>query len=75
MPFLFSLLLDIGQKPHEAGAFDCGFHGSLLLGGEASALAALDAAVRIDELAQEINVFVIDVSDVILCENVGHNYI
>jgi len=60
------LFLDIGQKPHEASALHRCLYRALLLGGKARALPAHNAAVRIDELAQKVDVFVIDVPDVIL---------
>ena len=64
------LLSDIGEEPHEAGALHGGFDRALLFGGEARALAAHDAAVRVHELLQEISVFVVDVPDVILGKDV-----
>ena len=45
---------------------------ALLLGREARALATHDATVRVDELFQEIDVFVVDVADVILCKDICH---
>lgn len=68
------LFLNEGKEAHEASALDRGFDGSLLLGGESALFAAHDATVRIDELLQEVDVFVIDVLNVILRENVvGHS--
>lgn len=68
--------MDEWEEPHEARAFDRGFDGALLLGGESALAAAHDAAVRIDELLQKVDVFVVDVLNVILCENVvRHTYI
>ena len=64
------LLLDEGQKPHEARAFDGGFDGALLLRREIRSLSAHHASVRIDELLQKIHVFVVDVADVILRKDV-----
>ena len=68
--FLFSLLLDVREKPHEASTLHCRFHRALLLGREARLAAIHHAAVRIDEILQEINVFVINVLDVVLRQNV-----
>ncbi len=62
--------MDEREESHEAGAFDGGFDGTLLLGSEPALLAAHDATVRVDELLQEIDIFVVDVADVILRENV-----
>ena len=67
-----TLFLYIREEPHEARAFDGGFYRALLLGGEACATTTYDAAVRIYKLLQEIDVFVIDVLDVILCKDVVH---
>ena len=67
-----NLLLNIRKKAHEARALHCCFYRALLLGGEAGALTTHDAAVRIDELLEKIDIFVVDVSDVILGKNVGH---
>ncbi len=67
------LLLDKGQKPHEPRSLDGGFDGALLLGGEAALSAAHDAAMRINELLQEVDIFVIDMLNIILSQNiVGH---
>ena len=60
------LLLDEGQKPHEARAFDGGFDGALLLRREIRSLPAHHASVRIDELLEEVDILVVDVLDVIL---------
>ncbi len=73
LPLIQKLLLDVGQKPHEAGAFDRLFYRALLLGGEAATLSRHDAAVRIHELLEQIDVFVIDMLNIILCENVCHS--
>ena len=66
LPLIQKLFLDIGQKPHEASSLYSRFYGSLLFGGEAGSFAALDTTVWVDELPQEIDVFVIDVTDIIL---------
>jgi len=66
----FVLLLHVREKSHEAGAFDCGFYCALLFGGEACALAAHDAAVRIYELLQEVCVLIVYVAYVVLREDV-----
>ncbi len=72
----YQLFLDEWEEAHEAGAFDGGFYGALLLGGKPRTFAGHDAAVRIDELLQEIDVFVVDVLDIILGENVvAHRFI
>jgi len=64
------------EEAHEARTFDRGFDGTLLLGGQAAFLAAHDATVRIDELLQEVDIFVIDVLNVILREDVvAHNFV
>ena len=68
----FKLFLHVRKQSHESCALDCGLDGALLLGGEPPSLAADHAAVRIDELLQEINVFVVDVLDIILSENIRH---
>lgn len=64
--FLFSLFLDIGQKSHEASTLHRLLDCSLLLCGKTRALSAHDASVRIDELPQEVNVFVVDVLNIVL---------
>ncbi len=65
--------MNVRKQAHEAGALYGGLHCTLLLGGEPRALAAQDATMRIDELLQEIDVFVINVSNVVLREDViGH---
>ena len=70
------LFLNEWQETHEASTLDGGFDCALLLGRETALAAAHDAAVRIDELLQEVNVFVVDVSDVILCEDVvAHGFV
>src|SRR3989344_7177609 len=67
------LLLNKGQKPHKPRTLDSGFYCTLLLGGEPDLGASHNAPVRIDELLEQIDVFVIDVLDVILRKNVvGH---
>jgi len=62
------LLLDKGQKPHKACALDRGFDSALLLGSEAAFAAGHDTTVGIDELLQKIDIFVIDVLNIILCK-------
>ena|SRR3989338_1691644 len=70
------LLLDKGQKPHKARTLDGGFDCALLLRCETALSATDDAAVRIDELLQKVDIFVVDVLNVILCENVvAHSFI
>ena len=66
------LLGDVWKKSHEARTLDSGLHRALLLGGKARALAAHNAPVWIDELSQEISVFVIHVPYVVLSKNVCH---
>ena len=67
------LLLNVGQKPHKSRSLDGRFYCTLLLGGKSAFAARHDAAVGIDELLQEIHVFVINVLDIVLRENVvGH---
>ncbi|KKW23351.1 MAG: hypothetical protein UY67_C0024G0025 [Candidatus Kaiserbacteria bacterium GW2011_GWA2_52_12] len=68
----YLLFLHVGEQAHEAGAFDRRVYRALLLGGKAALCARDDASVRIDELLQEIDIFVIDVLNIILCEDVGH---
>ena len=62
--------MDVREERHEARAlyrlFDC----ALLLGGEASALSVHHTSVRVHELLEEVDIFVVDVPDVILCEDV-----
>jgi hypothetical protein len=67
------LLGYVRQKRHEAGAFYCGFDCALLFGSEACALAAHDAAVRVYKLSQEVDVFVVNVANIVLCKDV-HNF-
>ena len=64
--------MHVREESHEARALDRRFDGTLLLGGESSALAAHHAAVRVDELFQEIDILVVDVLDIILREYVCH---
>ena len=71
-PFCASLLLNVREKTHETSALDRLLDSTLLFGGEPRTLAVHDPSVRIDELLQEINVFIIDVPDVILCEYIRH---
>ena len=66
------LFLYIREEPHEAGAFDRGVYRALLLGGKAALCARDDASVRIYELLQKVDVFVVDVLNIVLCEYVGH---
>ena len=81
MPRRFSftsriLFLDEREEAHKARALDSRFDCTLLLGGETALGAADDAAVRIDELLQKVDVFVVDVLNIILCENVvAHSFI
>lgn len=68
-----SLLLDEREEAHKTRALYGGFDGALLLGRQAAFLATHDAAVRIDELLQEVDIFVVDVLDIVLGQNVvGH---
>src|SRR5581483_7396708 len=64
-----NLFLNERKEPHEAGTLDGLLDGALLLGGEARALAAHHFAVRVDELLQKVDVFVVDVTDIVLREN------
>ncbi len=64
------LLLDEREEPHEARALDSGFYSPLLLGGKPTLGATYDATVRINELLQKVDVFVVDVLDIILGKNV-----
>ena len=66
------LLLDEREEAHEAGTLDGRFDGALLFGSQSRALTRDDATVRIDELLQKVDVFVVDMLDIILCEDVGH---
>lgn len=68
--FLFALLLDIGQKSHKSSTLYCLFDCTLLLRGQVGFLTIHDAAVRIDEILQEIDILVVDVLNVILREYV-----
>ena len=62
--------MDVRQKPHEAGALHCRFHHALLLGRETTLAAVHDATVRVDEIAKQVDVFVVDVLDIVLREDV-----
>ena len=66
------LLRDVREESHEARALDCGLDGALLLGGKSASLAAHHAAVRVDELLKEVDILLVDVLYVVLCENVCH---
>lgn len=67
-----NLLLDEREEGHETCALYSSFYGPLLLGGETALGASHDATVRIDELLEQVDIFVVDVLDVILCEYVCH---
>ena len=68
------LLLHVREQAHESRSFDRRFHGPLLFCGQAGALAAHYAPVRINKLLQQVNVFVVNVLYVILRKDiVGHN--
>jgi len=61
------------QEPHEAGALHGGFDGALLLRSQTALAAAHDSSMRVNELLQKVYVFVVDVTDIVLCEDVvGH---
>jgi len=66
--FFTLLLLDVRQKPHEPRSLNCLFHHALLFCGEATFATVHHAAVRVDEILQEVDVFVIDVLDIVLRE-------
>ena len=66
------LLLDVRKKSHEARSLDRCLDGTLLLGSETASLAADHAAMRVDELFQQIDIFVIDVLNIILSEYICH---
>ena len=69
----FLLFLDVSHKTHVSSSFDRTIHCSLLLSCKTRALAGDDAAVRIDELLEKIDIFVVDVSDIVLGQDVvGH---
>jgi hypothetical protein len=70
----YVLFLNIREKTHEPSCFDRGLNGTLLLCRQSGAFPTHKTAVGADELFQQINVFVIHVLDIVLCENVvGHN--
>lgn len=64
------LLLHVWEKAHEAGTLDGGLDCTLLTRGELGAAATHHAAVRIDELLEQVNIFVVDVLYVVLSQNV-----
>ena len=64
------LLLYERKKTHVASALDRGFNGTLLFGSESRALATNDATVGIYKLFQQLDVFVVDVADVVLRKNI-----
>ena len=66
------LFLDIWEKSHKSSALDGCFDRSLLLCGQARALATHYATVRIHELLEQVDVLVVYVLDVILSQNVCH---
>lgn len=66
------LFLDVRQKAHKPGTLDRLLYHPLLLGREARFLASHDAAVRIYELFQKVDIFVVDVADVVLRKYVVH---
>ena len=66
------LFLHVRKQSHEASALDGCFDLALLFGREIRLGAAHDAAVRVDELLEQVDVFVIDVLDIVLGQNVIH---
>ncbi len=57
---LFELTYDIRQKRHVASAFNGLCESTLVSGRETGAAARQNFAVRIDEFAQRLNIFVVD---------------
>jgi hypothetical protein len=64
----FSLARNERKQTHEPGALDGHGQLSLILGGDACALAAQDAAVRIQEFLQDLRVLVVDELDIMLAK-------
>lgn len=60
-----SLGSDIGEKAHESGAFDCYRKCALLLLSESGALMADNLSVGCEKHANQLDVFIVDVLDVI----------
>ncbi len=60
------LSLDVGQKSHVSSALNGLFDGTLLLCRESRALAADDASMRIDELLEYIDVFIVYITNICL---------
>ena len=69
---LRGLFLNVRKQAHKSSALYCRLDCTLLLGGESCALARNHTAVRIDELLQEVHIFVVYVLNIILCEYVCH---
>lgn len=65
-----TLLLDVRKKSHEPCPLHGFFDGSLLLCGKAGFTAIHHAAMRIDKIFQEVDIFVVDMLDIILRKNV-----
>lgn len=65
-----SLLLHVREQSHESRTFDRGLYGTLLASGQLAATAAHDATVRVDELLEQIDIFVVDMLNVVLGEDV-----
>ena len=60
----------VWEKSHEPRPLNCRFNCALLFCRQTSSATAYQSSVRIDELPQEIDVFVINVLDIVLRENV-----
>lgn len=66
----YFLFLYVRKEAEEAGSLYSCLNGALLLRGEARALLPHDAAMRVQKLLQKVDVFVIDVSNIVLREYV-----
>jgi hypothetical protein len=56
------------EEPHESSSLDSGGEVALVLCARVRSLSSHDAALRIDELLKDIDILVVDVIDVMLCE-------
>ena len=74
LPLSCCLLLYIRQKSHEPSDFYCRFYRALLFCRQTQALSTNHTTVRIDELLQQLRVFVVHVLNVILRQDIiRHN--
>ena len=61
---------DEWKETHETRAFDCVGKGALMRCGKPRALARHDAAMRIEEALEELNVLVVDVLNIVIREEI-----